>query len=119
MVCLREPHWRAGLARSIADARLQVGELSMDEDAREVERGDVSIELTGTEFELLRYLMQNPRRVVSKEQILQNVWEYDFGGNAHVVELYISYLRKKIDAGRSPMIHTVRGFGYVLKPSQE
>ncbi len=110
---------RAGLARFSTDARVQVGDLSMDEDAREVQRDDVAIDLTGTEFELLRYLMQNPRRVLSKEQILDNVWEYDFGGNSHVVELYISYLRKKIDAGRSPMIHTVRGFGYVLKPSQE
>lgn len=110
---------RAGLARSTMEARLQVGELSMDEEAREVRRGDVPIELTGTEFELLRYLMQNPRRVLSKEQILEQVWEYDFGGNSHVVELYISYLRKKIDAGRSPMIHTVRGFGYVLKQGQE
>lgn len=110
---------RAGLARSATDSRLQVGDLSMDEDAREVQRADVAIDLTGTEFELLRYLMQNPRRVLSKEQILDNVWEYDFGGNSHVVELYISYLRKKIDVGRLPMIHTVRGFGYVLKPSQE
>ena len=74
------------------------------------------IELTATEFELLRFLMRNPRRVLSKAQILDRVWNYDFGGQAHVVELYISYLRKKIDAGREPMIHTVRGVGYVLKP---
>lgn len=110
---------RAGLARSTIQTRLQVGDLTMDEEAREIRRDEVLIDLTGTEFELLRYLMQNPRRVLSKEQILDTVWEYDFGGNAHVVELYISYLRKKIDAGRSPMIHTVRGFGYVLKPGQE
>ncbi len=76
------------------------------------------IELTATEFELLRFLMRNPRRVLSKAQILDRVWNYDFGGQAHVVELYISYLRKKIDAGREPMIHTVRGVGYVLKPRQ-
>ena len=74
------------------------------------------VALTATEFELLRYLMRNPRRVLSKAQILDRVWNYDFGGQANVVELYISYLRKKIDAGRPPMIHTVRGAGYVLKP---
>ena len=73
--------------------------------------------LTATEFELLRYLMRNPRRVLSKAQILDRVWNYDFGGQANVVELYISYLRKKIDAGRQPMIHTMRGVGYVLKPA--
>jgi two-component system, OmpR family, response regulator len=66
---------------------------------------------------VLRYLMENPRRVVSKGQILDNVWDYDFGGQANVVELYISYLRKKIDAGREPMIHTVRGAGYVIRPA--
>ena len=80
-------------------------------------RGGELIELTATEFELLRFLMRNPRRVLSKAQILDRVWNYDFGGQAHVVELYISYLRKKIDAGREPMIHTVRGVGYVLKPT--
>ena len=75
------------------------------------------ISLTATEFELLRYLMRNPRRVLSKAQILDRVWNYDFGGQANVVELYISYLRKKIDAGETPMIHTVRGVGYVIKPT--
>ena len=74
-------------------------------------------DLTLAEFELLRYLMRNPKRVLSKAQILDRVWNYDFGGQANVVELYISYLRKKIDAGRSPMIHTMRGVGYVLKPA--
>ena len=107
---------RAGLARAHGDVVLTVGDLVMDEDAREVQRAGVDIELTATEFELLRYLMRNPRRVLSKAQILDRVWSYDFGGQAHVVELYISYLRKKIDAGREPMIHTVRGAGYVLKP---
>ena len=77
------------------------------------------ISLTATEFELLRFLMRNPRRVLSKAQILDRVWNYDFGGQANVVELYISYLRKKIDAGREPMIHTMRGAGYVLKPARE
>jgi two-component system OmpR family response regulator len=107
---------RAGVLRVESGNRLRVGDLSIDEDAREVHRDGELIELTGTEFELLRYLMRNPRRVLSKEQILDQVWQYDFGGNAHVVELYISYLRKKVDAGRAPMIHTVRGFGYVLRP---
>ncbi|MFC4534304.1 response regulator transcription factor [Sphaerisporangium dianthi] len=107
---------RAGVARTAEGDRLVVGDLAMDEDAREVTRGGVLVELTPTEFELLRFLMRNPRRVVSKAQILDRVWSYDFGGQAHVVELYISYLRKKIDAGRPPLIHTVRGVGYVLKP---
>jgi two-component system OmpR family response regulator len=71
-----------------------------------------------TEFELLRYLMRNPRRVLSKAQILDRVWSYDFGGRANVVELYISYLRRKIDAGRPPMIHTRRGAGYLIKPAE-
>jgi two-component system, OmpR family, response regulator len=107
---------RAGLAHAAGNASIVVGDLTMDEDAREVKRGDQVIELTATEFELLRYLMCNPRRVLSKGQILDRVWSYDFGGQAHVVELYISYLRKKIDRGREPMIHTVRSIGYVLKP---
>src|SRR6266702_4162619 len=109
---------RADVARSASDSLLVVGDLSMDEDAREVRRDGDLIELTATEFELLRYLMRNPRRVLSKAQILDRVWNYDFGGQAHVVERYISYLRKKIDSGRQPMIHTVRGVGYVLKPTQ-
>ena len=108
---------RAGLARAASAASIVVGDLTMDEDAREVRRADELVELTATEFELLRYLMRNPRRVLSKEQILDRVWSYDFGGRAHVVELYISYLRKKIDRGRAPMIHTVRSVGYVLKPA--
>jgi two-component system, OmpR family, response regulator len=107
---------RAGITRSRSDTELAVGDLTMDEEAREVRRGGEAIELTATEFELLRFLMRNPRRVLSKAQILDRVWNYDFGGQAHVVELYISYLRKKIDSGRPPMIHTVRGVGYVLKP---
>jgi two-component system OmpR family response regulator len=98
------------------DALLSVGDLSLDEDSHEVRRAGQTIQLTATEYELLRYLMRNPRRVLSKAQILDRVWRYDFGGQANVVELYISYLRKKIDAGHEPMIHTVRGAGYVLKP---
>ncbi|MGB3184362.1 MAG: response regulator transcription factor [Ornithinimicrobium sp.] len=97
------------------DPRLVVGDLVMDEDSHEVWRGEELIELTATEFELLRFFMRNPRSVLSKAQILDRVWNYDFGGQANVVELYVSYLRKKIDAGREPMIHTRRGAGYVLK----
>ena len=82
-------------------------------------RAGEEIMLTATEFELLRFLMRNPRRVLSKAQILDRVWHYDFGGQANVVELYISYLRKKVDAGREPMIHTMRGAGYVLKPATD
>ncbi|MBV9451752.1 MAG: response regulator transcription factor [Streptosporangiaceae bacterium] len=110
---------RANLTRTAtqAEGSLVVGDLTMDEDAREVRRAGELIELTATEFELLRFMMRNPRRVLSKAQILDRVWNYDFGGQAHVVELYISYLRKKIDAGRIPVIHTVRGVGYVLKPA--
>jgi two-component system, OmpR family, response regulator len=108
---------RAGVARARGGTQLTVADLTMDEDAREVRRDGELIDLTATEFELLRFLMRNPRRVLSKAQILDRVWNYDFGGQAHVVELYISYLRKKIDAGREPLIHTVRGVGYVLKPA--
>ena len=108
---------RAGITRARGDTELVFGDLTMDEEAREVRRGGEPIELTATEFELLRFLMRNPRRVLSKAQILDRVWNYDFGGQAHVVELYISYLRKKIDSGREPLIHTVRGVGYVLKPA--
>ncbi|MDX3236936.1 response regulator transcription factor [Streptomyces sp. ME03-5709C] len=106
---------RAGMTAGTDVNRLVVGDLTMDEEAREVRRAGTLVELSRTEFELLRFLMRNPRRVLSKNQILDRVWAYDFGGQAHVVELYISYLRKKIDAGRPPLIHTVRGVGYVLK----
>ncbi len=107
---------RSGAAVARDDAVLTVGDLYLDEDSREVRRGGTEISLTATEFELLRFLMRNPRRVLSKAQILDRVWNYDFGGQANVVELYISYLRKKIDADRPPMIHTMRGAGYVLRP---
>jgi two-component system OmpR family response regulator len=110
---------RAG-ARRVEDSNvLTVGDLELDEDSHEVRRGGDEIFLTATEFELLRFLMRNPRRVMSKAQILDRVWNYDFGGQANVVELYISYLRKKIDVGRAPMIHTMRGAGYVLKPASK
>ena len=109
---------RSGATTVRPDSQLVVGDLSLDEDSHEVTRGGEPIQLTATEFELLRYLMRNPRRVLSKAQILDRVWNYDFGGQANVVELYISYLRKKIDSGRPPMIHTLRGAGYVLKPGR-
>jgi two-component system OmpR family response regulator len=108
---------RTAVAADEGSPLLVVGDLTMDEDSHEVTRGGTAISLTATEFELLRYLMRNPKRVLSKAQILDRVWNYDFGGQANVVELYISYLRKKVDVGREPMIHTMRGVGYVLKPA--
>jgi two-component system, OmpR family, response regulator len=108
---------RSSITVSSAEQPLiEVGDLVMDEESYEVRRGGVLVELTATEFELLRFLMRNPRRVLSKSQILDRVWSYDFGGRSSVVEIYISYLRKKIDSLGPAMIHTVRGFGYVLKP---
>jgi len=107
-------------SRIMSDAvnpELRVGDLLLNEESYEVSRADVPIELTATEFELLRYLMRNPRRVLSKSQILDRVWSYDFGGRSSIVEIYISYLRKKIDADAAPMIHTVRGVGYLIKPA--
>ncbi|MGB8963526.1 MAG: response regulator transcription factor [Pseudonocardiaceae bacterium] len=118
MARLRALLRRSGMAVARTPA-VVVGDLVLDEDSREVCRDGDIVELTATEFELLRYLMRNPRRVLSKAQILDQVWHYDFGGNSNVVELYISYLRKKVDAGRSPMIHTMRGAGYVLKPAAD
>ncbi|SDL21706.1 response regulator transcription factor [Tessaracoccus oleiagri] len=108
---------RTGATTIRPDSQLIVGDLILDEESHEVTRSGEPIHLTATEFELLRFLMRNPKRVLSKAQILDRVWSYDFGGQANVVELYISYLRKKIDAGRDPMIHTMRGAGYVLKPA--
>ena len=99
--------------------RLAFADLTMDEDTFEVRRGDTPVELTATEFKLLHYLMLNPRRVLSKSQILDRVWHYDFGGDANVVEIYISYLRKKLDPLGPSLIHTVRGFGYCLREARE
>jgi two-component system OmpR family response regulator len=98
------------------DPEIVVGDLVLNEETYEVFRGDARVELTATEFELLRYLMRNPKRVLSKAQILDRVWSYDFGGRSSIVEIYISYLRKKIDTLGPAMIHTVRGVGYVLRP---
>ena len=108
---------RSGATTVRPDTQIVVGDLILDEDSHEVTRAGDQIHLTATEFELLRFLMRNPKRVLSKAQILDRVWNYDFGGQANVVELYISYLRKKIDANREPMIHTMRGAGYVLRPA--
>ncbi|WP_179967823.1 response regulator transcription factor [Mycolicibacterium monacense] len=107
---------RTGVSES-GGAKIVVGDLVLDEDSHEVTRGGDPITLTATEFELLRFMMRNSKRVLSKAQILDRVWSYDFGGRSNIVELYVSYLRKKIDSGREPMIHTLRGAGYVLKPA--
>jgi two-component system OmpR family response regulator len=96
--------------------RLVFEDLELDEDTREVVRGGRHIDLTATEFRLLRYLMLNPRRVMTRAQLLDHVWDYDFGGDGRVLETYISYLRKKLDAHGPSLIHTVRGVGYALRP---
>ncbi len=100
-------------------ARLTFVDLEMNEDTYEVHRNGMPVQLTATEYKLLRYFILNPRRVLSKAQILDRVWNYDFGGDANVVEIYISYLRKKLDPLGPPLIHTVRGFGYCLREAQE
>jgi two-component system OmpR family response regulator len=109
---------RAGTTAEREDSTLVVGDLTIDEDSHDVSRDGQEIRLTATEFELLRYFMRNPKRVLSKAQILDRVWHYDFGGQTNVVELYVSYLRRKIDTGRVPMVHTLRGAGYMLKPAE-
>ncbi len=109
---------RATVTMAINESPLiTVGDLELNEDSHEVRRAGRDIDLTATEFELLRYMMRNPKRVLSKTQILDRVWDYDFGGRSSVVEIYISYLRKKVDAEGPAMIHTVRGAGYMLKPA--
>ena len=100
---------------AVTESVLRYADLTLDEDRHEVSRSEAQIALTGTEFELLRYFMLNPRRVLSKGQILENVWRYDFGGNSNVVETYVSYLRKKLDAAGPPLIKTVRQAGYMLE----
>ncbi len=98
-----------------ASSRLEFADLALDEETREVSRAGRPIELTATEYRLLRYLLLNPRRVLTRAQLLDHVWSYDFGGDARVLETYISYLRKKIDADGRPLLHTVRGVGYALR----
>ena len=95
--------------------RLEVADLIMDDDSHEVTRSREPIDLSATEYRVLRFLMQNAGRVLSKAQILDHVWQYDFEGESTVVETYISYLRKKVDRRGPPLIHTVRGFGYVVR----
>ena len=104
-----------GFQRSV----LRVGDLTMDEDTRQVRRGEKLLTLTPTEYEVLRYLMRKSPTVLTKAQILDHVWEYDFDGDANVVETYISYLRKKIDRLGPPLIHTIRGVGYTLRTPPE
>lgn len=96
-------------------ATMSYADLTLNDDTHEVTKGGEIVELSPTEFNLLRYLMQNREVVLSKAKILDNVWHYDFGGDGNVVESYISYLRRKIDTGDTPLIHTVRGVGYVLR----
>ncbi len=98
-----------------AEGILQFSDLSLNEETHEVWRQGVPIELTATEFNLLRFLMINARRVLSKAQILDHVWQYDFGGDPNIVETYVSYLRKKVDCFDPPLIHTIRGVGYSLR----
>jgi two-component system OmpR family response regulator len=109
---------RTGIAQE-SSGQLQFADLELDEDTFEVTRAGRMIELTATEFRLLRYLMLNPRRVLTRGQLLDHVWSYDFGGDARVLETYISYLRKKVDASGPALIHTVRGVGYVLRLPRE
>ncbi len=97
------------------DGVLRVADLELDENSHEVTRAGVEVHVTATEFELLRYLMRNERVVLSKAQILDRVWKYDFQGQSNIVELYIGYLRKKVDSVEPKLIHTVRGAGYVIK----
>ena len=108
---------RSGKATAAAaeDSVLRYADLELDEDAHEVRRGGKLIDLSPTEFNLLRYLMVNAGRVVSKAQILDRVWSYDFGGDGRIVESYVYYLRRKIDCWSPPLIHTVRGVGYALR----
>jgi two-component system OmpR family response regulator len=105
---------RSGLTEQ-ESSQLAFADLELNEDTREVARGDRAIELTATEFRLLRYLMLNPKRVLTRAQLLDHVWQYDFGGDARVLETYISYLRKKVDVEQPALIHTVRGVGYALR----
>jgi two-component system OmpR family response regulator len=100
-------------------AQLSFADLEMDDDAHQVRRAGTLVELTATEYKLLRYLMANARKVLSKAQILDHVWNYDFGGEGNIVETYVSYLRRKLDALGPPLIHTVRGVGYSLRAPEE
>ena len=104
---------RAGVG--VDDGRLRCADLEMDDDAHRVTRGRVDVALSPTEYNLLRYLLVNRGHVVSKAQILDHVWDYDFGGDGGVVETYIGYLRRKLDTGGPALIHTIRSIGYTLR----
>ena len=106
---------RAGLAEP-ESSRLTFEDVELDEDTHEVSRSGEPVDLTATEYRLLRYLLLNPRRVLTRAQLREHVWDYDFGGDARVLETYVSYLRKKLDAHGPPLIQTVRGVGYALRP---
>jgi two-component system OmpR family response regulator len=101
------------------NGRLGLADLEVDEDAHEVRRSGQVIDLTPTEYRLLRYLLVNSGRVLTRAQILDHVWDYDFGGDASVLETYVSYLRRKVDRFPPPLIQTVRGVGYVLRPPRQ
>jgi two-component system OmpR family response regulator len=105
---------RSGLAGADS-SRLTFEDLELDDDAHEVVRAGAHVDLTATEYRLLRYFMLNPRRVLTRAQLLEHVWDYDFGGDARVLETYVSYLRRKLDAHGPSLIHTVRGVGYALR----
>jgi two-component system, OmpR family, response regulator len=111
-VVLRRHHPEADGA---AAGQLGLADLELNEDTHEVLRAGQPVELTRTEFRLLRYLLMNAGRVLSRAQILDHVWDYDFGGDASVLETYISYLRRKVDRSEPQLIHTVRGVGYVMR----
>jgi two-component system, OmpR family, response regulator len=118
MARLRNILRRSG-AHEERSSRLAFADLELDDDTREVTRGGLAIELTATEYRLLRYLLLHPRRVMTRAQLLDHVWSYDFGGDARVLETYVSYLRKKLDVGGPPLLHTIRGVGYVLRLPRE
>ncbi|HWG92643.1 MAG TPA: response regulator transcription factor [Mycobacteriales bacterium] len=105
----------AGDGAGARSGRLSFADLELDEDSHEAWKAGRPVALSPTEFKLLRYFLQNPGRVLSKAQILDHVWQYDFGGDANVVESYVSYLRKKVDTGEPRLLHTLRGVGYVLR----
>ncbi|MGN6523351.1 MAG: response regulator transcription factor [Actinomycetes bacterium] len=111
---------RHGLTEDVSDTgRLTYADIELDDDTHEVWKAGELIQLSPTEFNLLRYFLQNASRVVSKAQILDHVWHYDFGGDANVVESYVSYLRRKVDTTEPRLLHTIRGVGYTLRKPRE
>jgi two-component system OmpR family response regulator len=109
----------ASVGATTSSVRLAFGDIELDDDTHEVFKAGQPVTLSPTEFKLLRYFLQNPTRVLSKAQILDHVWNYDFGGDANVVESYISYLRRKIDTTEPRLLHTIRSVGYVLRQPRE